>query len=148
MGIDHSNPYIHSTTVLCDFCTCIPRFIERWGSSAIDHIPTIMGGATHTCTYTHRHILTVCMDPYRLHVHIPSQESPYHSCSLSAASSLTQDELGDCLEYKNPFAALETEHTQMKHYGAHFLGKNFLEINFYAGLIMCACELLYGSLFN
>ena len=23
MGIDHSNPYIHSTTVLCDIYTCI-----------------------------------------------------------------------------------------------------------------------------
>ena len=23
MGIDHSNPYIHSTTVLCDTCVCV-----------------------------------------------------------------------------------------------------------------------------
>ena len=36
-----------------------------------------------------------------------------------AASTLTQDELGGCLEHKNPFAALETEHLQTKYYKEH-----------------------------
>ena len=40
--------------------------------------------------------------------------------SQPAASTLTQDELGGCLEYKNPFAALETEHLQTKYYREHF----------------------------
>lgn len=32
----------------------------------------------------------------------------------------TQAELSDCLEYKNPFATLQTEHLQTKYYREHF----------------------------
>ena len=38
MGIDHSNPYIHSTTVLCDTCVIRCCFVQLQKATYTQHL--------------------------------------------------------------------------------------------------------------